>query len=1754
MDDKDKKNITNKENITEGNLETTSKQSEITNDDGSITYISQITEKKTGTGIISDPQKVEEISLGVSAEDTKYVDAIRAKKELGVLFNDKLLTYITVNAFENILKLMDENLENYFDALSFGIYSYQEILELKKSIKTIEIEKKENIIKYFEVYSEENKNKLNHFTNLNDDIFKSVDKQFEFIKEEEERKKREEEERLRRLKEAEEEKKRWKELRRKKIKNLFEENMNSYETFEIMKRRFHQYKEGIEVAKRKQKEVEEQKRLLRLKKQKEEEQKKKEEEEEKVKKEEEEKIRKEEEERKRKEEEEKKRKEEEDKKRLEEEENKRKIEEEKLKREEEEKRQKEELERLKKEEELKRQKEEEERFKREEDERIKKEKEEKIKREQEEKEIKIKEEEERKRKELEEIEKRKKEEELKKIKEEENKIERKQELNNINETNYILTLNNHIKYKKNKIDKKIKEENNKNQKKEENIKIQKIDDKNEIKKEKQISILENEKEDEKKLSMNKAKQKNSIFSDNETKIPKKKSYKIKPQMNQVKKLEQKKVSKKPLKKKSSKKIIPLETNKENKIKNTESKIILTEFPQTFSPSNKNANLKLKKKSIPINIMYDDKQIQFKLRYYKDFQTDNDLFEEKRRNKSAERRHIKKIINIDNEQYIKIICNECGEKNYFGNYCENCQGPICSKCKELHLLENSNHKYNILKNKNYISNKVKEICTKCEKNLENKFASKCLNCPKELFCNECSLNHNLIYPTHVIIPKEKENNKNIDDDSEESLENNNNKNISDIIKCFICENKIPFRDNNYITHCNKCKGNLCNKCENIHLKKKPLHKFISLNTMIINDTSNIENYYQCSKCSKDLNNNLYLYNCPQCHGNLCYNCGNEHFKENLKHKICILKSKIQELVSNDLTCFNCGIESSVRCEKCKVSFCDKCKENHIQKNPYHKLIILQNNNINKISEEAKNKDFIICVFCRKIIKSNDKIGLNFCQNCDGCLCKTCIIRHKDYYPFHKIINEKSMKIIKEKKISNNKEIQIKYCYQCKRNLKSNIQYCFRCNEYYCEKCGKSHSFNFPKHKIRNEKYKFDNEINKKLQEQQFNEKNEILSNNNSKEEYFNYITSNNENLKNKLDANQKFKSPDKIEENSKNNCKKRKEDRVSLNEKINNYDKCKMCGAKNLGFQKKCSHCNLFFCNNCFDHHMNVFPCSNKLKMNVRLHENKDKSKDKTTASSNQYNCAICRKSINLINNEIFMFCRKCGGNICEKCKNTHILKYPKHNQIFSKIVFIDTNSNQFINNELKCLVCKMDLSNKINEPISSCSKCKGNLCNNCSRSHESEFIRHRLEYKLYISNIINKENKEPNLNKSKENDFIEQCFSCNKNLFIQESSMINHCFNCKVNFCIKCSKNHFKNNNSHDLSLFEVKLNKYTEGNDKSYSICEICGDSLNIDKAFYRCENCEIDFCQKCLYIHYRSKPNHNYILIKYIQTQEKEENKNKINNDIVCDICSNNLKKENSIFCENCQYAMCEKCANNFHKRKYPQHYLISNQKFKHEKMENEENEENDFDLTTHIKKKNSCITCRIRLDDFARNSCNYCNKIFCNECIKQHYDQNYDHRLIKSSSQKNIFSKNIFSLKEEQNENNDIEKCNKCLKACINCPIYKCNQCKIKLCEECISFHNKMFSSHKISLFKDNSNQNEAIKETKNKITCLCIFCKKSHVDFPKRFFYVCSECNGNICSICKKNHDNKFYSHILVFPHKYGEETDINKRHRRYASIG
>ena len=138
-DDNSRKIVSTEEQTTtkkipEGKVETTRRKSVIENPDGSTSYVSQVIEKKTGTGIIGDPQKIEEYSQSVQMGDTKYVDAIRSKKELAIMYEEKVVTYIKINTFERILQLMNENLGSYFDSIAYGIYSSEEIIELRNSV------------------------------------------------------------------------------------------------------------------------------------------------------------------------------------------------------------------------------------------------------------------------------------------------------------------------------------------------------------------------------------------------------------------------------------------------------------------------------------------------------------------------------------------------------------------------------------------------------------------------------------------------------------------------------------------------------------------------------------------------------------------------------------------------------------------------------------------------------------------------------------------------------------------------------------------------------------------------------------------------------------------------------------------------------------------------------------------------------------------------------------------------------------------------------------------------------------------------------------------------------------------------------------------------------------------------------------------------------------------------------------------------------------------------------------------------------------------------------------------------------------------------------------------------------------------------------------------------------------------------------------------------------------------------------------
>jgi hypothetical protein len=147
---------------------------------------------------------------------------------------------------------------------------------------------------------------------------------------------------------------------------------------------------------------------------------------------------------------------------------------------------------------------------------------------------------------------------------------------------------------------------------------------------------------------------------------------------------------------------------------------------------------------------------------------------------------------------------------------------------------------------------------------------------------------------------------------------------------------------------------------------------------------------------------------------------------------------------------------------------------------------------------------------------------------------------------------------------------------------------------------------------------------------------------------------------------------------------------------------------------------------------------------INLHQKKNpnhkirirKYKPQVNKDIKKYKCIQCDKNINLKNNSITNYCNNCKGHLCDKCKNSHNNKYPKHVPLNSKVIIYD-NDDIDINNldEFKCKVCRKNISDKINEPIPSCYRCKGNLCQECSRSHNSEFPRHRLDYKLYLPTI-----------------------------------------------------------------------------------------------------------------------------------------------------------------------------------------------------------------------------------------------------------------------------------------------------------------------------------------------------------------------------------------------------------------------------------
>ena len=241
---------------------------EINPDDSNIIIDSIITNSVKNEIKLDENTKVNVSEVDADADDKKYIDAIRSKNQLAVLKDsNQMICMIPLAAAENILKKMGGTLEEDLSTFAFGIYSSEEINEIRKSIV---IDKPQkifvNLNKDFNIIMPLMERLPRNNKPLNNILFKNVQGKIDFIKAEEERKKREEEEKRKKIEEINRLKLLEKEKRKEKVCNKLKKIRND-NRLEILKKKFYQYKNNCEelriIEQRKKRETE--KKVLRLK-------------------------------------------------------------------------------------------------------------------------------------------------------------------------------------------------------------------------------------------------------------------------------------------------------------------------------------------------------------------------------------------------------------------------------------------------------------------------------------------------------------------------------------------------------------------------------------------------------------------------------------------------------------------------------------------------------------------------------------------------------------------------------------------------------------------------------------------------------------------------------------------------------------------------------------------------------------------------------------------------------------------------------------------------------------------------------------------------------------------------------------------------------------------------------------------------------------------------------------------------------------------------------------------------------------------------------------------------------------------------------------------------------------------------------------------------------------------------------------------------------------------------------------------------
>ena len=901
--------------------------------------------------------------------------------------------------------------------------------------------------------------------------------------------------------------------------------------------------------------------------------------------------------------------------------------------------------------------------------------------------------------------------------------------------------------------------------------------------------------------------------------------------------------------------------------------------------------------------------------------------------------------------INFECASCYEQIPLSpetNYCIECQGNLCNNCVKLHSKNKKNHKPKILnsilieKNRDNIFNAQNIICNSCNKNLDNKINEYIHNCPKckKTLCDDCISKHSIEYPNHNINI-----NKYIFYDIKEENDITSNKSKQNIIKsilndkCSICDKNVRPGNNNQISHCNKCKGSLCDSCEKNHSSLFPGHDYIVkkyiINKNNIVDNDNLIQNDKCFTCQRNIpiiNDGFIIY-CLNCKGNICNSCGSCHTAKNQDHKVYNFRTKKLEKNKDELyQCGNCGNKISTNtiynCNKCNKNLCDKCTNSHLKKNDKkeHNLVFIK---------YIKESDIIVeCNVCGRITKNKNGTYENYkCDKCLVNLCEPCCKTHLKKYPNHKI--KQSITSLEKVKANNNKyipdiqSVENDTCFNCKQIivLKNNdiINYCKNCKGNLCNNCNNSHTKENPSHFI----------VRPAII---LKSKKDLV-----KLPIYKCIACN---KKLSADLNVPYNNCDKCHGNLCNDCNNthlqefpghnlllRKYIITNDNDIFNknlqeniaiSFD-CLSCGNK-IPINKEINYCIICkgnLCNNCTQLHENNNLNHKPRKLNINLLNNE---KGKIFILPN-INCNSCGNNLNKNINDYIHKCPKCNIIFCDNCSLAHIKEYPEHNLSLDKYIFYEILDNSNSLNEMpieKCIICNGDVKVEKEQNVPYCYKCKGNLCNSCDKKHTSLFPEHEfIIKKLYVNlnpNPNKNENEEKFINDIDRINLInnEKCFICHNNIPIKNNDKIIYCNICSGIICNECNNEHLKAYPEHKiLELKSFIIDDFDIGNEPKDK-CGKCGNII-INTVIFNCNNCNYNYCNKCANYHLKYNPEHEIIIVK------KENLPNALNNK--CINCNKELYyKNNDIinYCKNCKDILCDNC-NISHKEVQSDHLKV-------------------------------------------------------------------------------------------------------------------------------------------------------------------------------------------------------------------------------------